>query len=600
MRLRYRSVKRSPGSTLRRRVVVSSLLALLLAAGASFGPRWAERRIRARIESEAARRGLRAEIRDVQVGLLPPLAVSGLRIEKPAEWSLAVESARLTLRVWGRGLLGRSRLTLGRVSLVAGGMTLEATPTRWRIEGAPQGGLRARMEQPAAGGLVLTRRPAEGATEIDFVASGLPAGQILTLRRRAPLLDAGLLSGTTRVRLATGSVHFEGDLHGQGVRLASLSSFGPSDEGPAFGPPNVVGLRLSGAWNGPVSTLDLPTWQLATDGAVLSGSLRVEGVSVDPRMDLALEVERVDFGRLLASAGLDQPKAVTARAGGPPRDGDLGSASLKARFSGRLADPASFVVSQRLDFTPPRRPLPAIERLRGDFTHEVTSSAGERKTITVSADSPDFIALADVPPLFIRTLLLGEDSGFFGHSGIDLSELPAAILTNWARGGAPRGASTISQQLAKNLFLSHDKNVGRKLQELSLALLLEAGLGKQRILEIYVNVIEWGPGLYGLRPAGRRYFAREPRDLSPAQMALLVSLVPGPVKYQRSLASGRPSAGFRPLVDGLLVKLRSVDLLTAEEYETALADELAVNTGPDVTTDGRNPDDTVPSDGPPS
>jgi len=463
-------------------------------------------------------------------------------------------------------------------------MTLEATPTRWRIEDAPRGGLRALMEQPAAGSLVLTRGPAEGCAKIDFVASGLPAGQILTLRRRAPLLDAGVLSGTTRVRLATGSVHFEVDLRCQGVRVASLSSVGPSDEGPAFGPPNVVGLRLSGAWNGPASTLDLPKWLLATDGAVLSGSLKVEGVSVDPRLDLALEVDHVDFGHLLASAGLDQPKAMAARAGGPPRDGDLGSASLSARFRGRLADPASFVVSQRLDFTPPRRPLPAIERLRGDFTHEVVSSAGERKTITVSADSPDFIALADVPPLFISTLLLGEDSAFFGHAGVDLSELPFALLTNWARGGAARGASTISQQLAKNLFLSHDRNLGRKLQELSLALLLEAGLGKQRILEIYVNVIEWGPGLYGLRPAGRRYFGREPRELSPAQMAVLVSLVPGPVKYQRSLAGGRPSAGFRPLVDGLLAKLRSVDLLTEEEYETALADELAVNSGPDVRT----------------
>jgi penicillin-binding protein 1A len=590
----------SPGSPLRRRVAVSSLLALLLAAGAWFGPRWAERRIRARIESEAARRGLRAEVRDVRVGLFPPLAVSGLRIDKPAAWSLAVESARLTLRVWGRGFLGRSRLTLGRVSLAAGGMTLDATPTRWRIEGAPRGGLRALMEQPAAGSLVLTRRPAEGGAEIDLVASGLPAGKILTLRRRAPLLDAGELSGTTRFRLATGSVHFEGDLRSQGVRVASLSNVGPTDERPAFGPPNVVGLRLRGTWNGPVSTLDLARWQLATEGAVLSGSLRVEDLSVDPRIDLALEVERVDFGHLLASAGLDQPKAVAARAGGPPRDGDLGSASLSARFRGRLADPASFVVSQRLDFTPPRRPLPAIERLRGDFTHEVVSPAGERKTIRVSADSPDFMALADVPPLFVRTLLLGEDSSFFGHAGVDLSELPFAVLTNWARGGAVRGASTISQQLAKNLFLSHDKNLGRKLQELSLALLLEAGLGKQRILEIYVNVIEWGPGLYGLRPAARHYFTREPGELRPAQMALLVSLVPAPVGYQRSLASGRPSAGFRLLVDGLLAKLRSVDLLTEEEYETALADELAVKTGPDAPTYGRDPDDTIPSYGPPS
>src|SRR4029079_9752729 len=129
-------------------------------------------------------------------------------------------------------------------------------------------------------------------------------------------------------------------------------------------------------------------------------------------------------------------------------------------------------------------------------------------------------------------------AGFYAHRGIDLAELPAAIVENWTRGGAFRGASTITQQLAKNLFLSREKRLGRKLRELSLALLLEAALGKQRILEIYLNVIEWGPDLYGLRPAARRYFHKEPAELTPRQMAFLVALIPGPIKYQRSFASG--------------------------------------------------------------
>ena len=186
------------------------------------------------------------------------------------------------------------------------------------------------------------------------------------------------------------------------------------------------------------------------------------------------------------------------------------------------------------------------------------------------------MALPEVPPLLVRTLLLGEDAGFFGHRGIDLAEVPSAILTDWSRGTAVRGASTITQQLAKNLFLSREKRLGRKLQEVALALLLDSALGKKRILEIYLNVIEWGPGLYGLRPAARRYFEKEPRDLTPAQMAFLVALIPGPVKYQRSIASGTPSPGFRPLVDRLLAKLRSVGALSEDQYETALADDLHV------------------------
>ena len=149
---------------------------------------------------------------------------------------------------------------------------------------------------------------------------------------------------------------------------------------------------------------------------------------------------------------------------------------------------------------------PAISRLRGDFVFRSDDGPGPHRPIDVSLASPDFIALRDVPPLFVRTLLLAEDAGFYGHRGIDLRELPSALLTNWSRGGAARGASTITQQLAKNLFLSRDKQLGRKLQELAITFLLESALGKDRILEIYLNIIEWGPDLRGLRPAARQLF----------------------------------------------------------------------------------------------
>jgi monofunctional biosynthetic peptidoglycan transglycosylase len=146
---------------------------------------------------------------------------------------------------------------------------------------------------------------------------------------------------------------------------------------------------------------------------------------------------------------------------------------------------------------------PAISRLRGDFVFHSDDGPGRHRPINVSLSSADFIALQDVPPLFVRTLLLAEDAGFYGHRGIDLRELPSALVTNWSRGDAARGASTITQQLAKNLFLSRDKEVGRKLQELAITFLLESALGKDRILEIYLNIIEWGPTCVdcGPRPA---------------------------------------------------------------------------------------------------
>jgi membrane peptidoglycan carboxypeptidase len=95
---------------------------------------------------------------------------------------------------------------------------------------------------------------------------------------------------------------------------------------------------------------------------------------------------------------------------------------------------------------------------------------------------------------------------------------------------AARGASRLTQQLAKNLFLSRDKQLGRKLQELAITFLLESALGKDRILEIYLNIIEWGPDLHGLRPAACTYFGREPKDLTPAEMAFLVEIIPAPIK----------------------------------------------------------------------
>jgi membrane peptidoglycan carboxypeptidase len=219
---------------------------------------------------------------------------------------------------------------------------------------------------------------------------------------------------------------------------------------------------------------------------------------------------------------------------------------------------------------------PAISRLRGDFVFRSDEGAGPHRPIDVSPASPDFIALHDIPPLFVRTLLLAEDAGFYGHRGIDLRELPSALLTNLSRGDTARGASTITQQLAKNLFLSRDKEVGRKLQELAITFLLESALDKDRILEIYLNIIEWGPDLRGLRPAARRYFDCEPQALTPAQMAFLVAIIPGPIKYQSSFARGTPGPGLRLLIDNLLAKLLSVQAIGEEEYHRALNDPIVV------------------------
>jgi len=551
-------------------------LAAALAPAAAYRRAALESQIRARILAEATRRGLVAQVDAVRVGFAPPLLITGLRVNRPGKWSVAADTAALTMRLRGHGLLGRTRLGLGPVRATGpGGLSVDLVPTVWELAGDDSGAQSLELREPASG-LTLTRRPVGSDPALEARVTRAPVGSLLVLRRDgAPMLDAGVVDGRLGLGSAPDSTAFDVDLEAHGARMAPLDQ--ASGESPEpFGPPSELRLRCAGSWHGVEGRLDLPRWNVAVDALSLSGSLSLVGVPRDPRLTLAFEAERVDLARLLVLSAPSSPPAVAASLGGSNPEGSLGSASLSARVSGTLSDAASFTVEQRLDFSPPKRLPPSIERLRRDFVHEVTLPDGERRPIDVSPASPDFVPLREVPPLLVRTVLLGEDAGFFGHHGIDLAEVPSAILTDWSRGNAARGASTITQQLAKNLFLSREKRLGRKLQEVALALLIESALGKERILEIYLNVIEWGPGVYGLRPAAQRYFGKDPAELTPGQMALLVALIPGPVKYQRSLATGTPSPGFRPLVDRLLAKLRSVDAISEEEYQTALAEDLRV------------------------
>jgi monofunctional biosynthetic peptidoglycan transglycosylase len=137
-----------------------------------------------------------------------------------------------------------------------------------------------------------------------------------------------------------------------------------------------------------------------------------------------------------------------------------------------------------------------------------------------------------------RAVLVAEDSRFWTHEGVDFDELKESMEANWERLEFARGGSTITQQLAKNLYLSPSKNPIRKLRELLIARALETELSKQRILELYLNEIEWGDGVYGAEAAARTYFRKSCADLSAQEAALLAAAIPNP----RLLNPGRPTA----------------------------------------------------------
>lgn len=142
-----------------------------------------------------------------------------------------------------------------------------------------------------------------------------------------------------------------------------------------------------------------------------------------------------------------------------------------------------------------------------------------------------------ISPYLKRAVLVAEDASFFDHDGIDLEQIRASLEVNWEEGRFVRGASTITQQLAKNLYLSPSRNPVRKLKELLITRRLEAELSKRRILELYLNVIEWGDGIFGCEAASRVYFGKPASALSPSEAALLAGAIINP----RELNPARPS-----------------------------------------------------------
>ena len=148
-----------------------------------------------------------------------------------------------------------------------------------------------------------------------------------------------------------------------------------------------------------------------------------------------------------------------------------------------------------------------------------------------------WVPYSRISPSLKRAVLVAEDSAFWEHEGIDVEQIRASIQAGWEQGREIRGASTITQQLAKNLYLSPSRDPLRKLRELIIARRLEAALSKARIFEIYLNVIEWGDGIWGAEAAARRYFGVSAAALNREQAALLAGAIINP----RLLSPARPT-----------------------------------------------------------
>ena len=142
-----------------------------------------------------------------------------------------------------------------------------------------------------------------------------------------------------------------------------------------------------------------------------------------------------------------------------------------------------------------------------------------------------WVPLSQISPYVIKAVIIAEDDKFWSHEGFDFDAMQKALEKDLKQKKFKVGGSTISQQLAKNLFLSPSKNPIRKLKEAVLTWRIERNLSKKRIIELYLNVAEWGDGLFGIEAASRRYYDKPASDLSASEAARLAAVLPNPRRY---------------------------------------------------------------------
>jgi hypothetical protein len=318
------------------------------------------------------------------------------------------------------------------------------------------------------------------------------------------------------------------------------------------------------AWDARTRRLALRDGAVSLLGAVsvaVAGELRAAG---DLPFSLELRADRLDWGAAVSALppGLAPPAAA-------PRP----SGTLDARFdvTGPLAAPAAWTVDARLDLarlreTARRVPSP----LRAPFVHRPDAEHPAR-TLVVGPANPSFVPIRELPEHVVRAVTASEDGGFFGHEGFDFEELRNALAEGAEAGKVVRGGSTITQQLAKNLFLSPERTLARKVREATIAVGLEAAVPKRRLLEIYLNVAEWGPGLWGIGPAARHWFGKDARELTPKEAAFLASIIPSPIRYHAMYARGFPSEAWEAHVNDLLFRMTEQGALTDDELVEGLA-----------------------------
>jgi monofunctional biosynthetic peptidoglycan transglycosylase len=186
-------------------------------------------------------------------------------------------------------------------------------------------------------------------------------------------------------------------------------------------------------------------------------------------------------------------------------------------------------------FSIPSLQIPILEYSHFRVTSLMEQRAIENNLLYYPRQS--WININSVNPVLLKSIISIEDGAFFQHKGIDWKEIKSSMKTNKRRGRTVRGGSTITMQLAKNLFLNTKRNFFRKAKELLIAFRMEKEISKRAILQNYINAVEWGNGIFGIKKASEFYFHKEPGDLTVNECARLAAVIPSPLVHKPNINS---------------------------------------------------------------
>jgi hypothetical protein len=214
----------------------------------------------------------------------------------------------------------------------------------------------------------------------------------------------------------------------------------------------------------------------------------------------------------------------------------------------------------------------AISMLEGPFRHVVRMKSGQVAQVPLVQGSPLYSSFDEMSPAIGAAVLSTEDGGFWKHKGYRAQAFLESLRRNVELGTIRRGASTLTMQAVKNVLLTHERTLSRKLQELFLTWVVEKRLSKTRILEIYLNVVEFGPGIYGVAHASDHYFGKKAGDLNSLEAAFLATLLPKPLERHDMWCRGQLTARHEKYVRRVHRRMLSKGRITREMYDVGEAE----------------------------